>query len=330
MSSAHSAPSAFRRLISFELWRFATPFRMVLTAVSLIAMVVLARDNLLREMAVAAPQLASGGMTISPTAFDMAYLAFNNQLITGLILPIVCGILCSDLVVRDYSDGMRTLIACEMRGTSMYVAAKLVTVAVVCQAIVFLFIVACTLVSCLMLGLPISVEPSAWLASSGPEDSIWAQYGPIPIGWNYAALIVALGLGFGALETILSWTAMAVCSFLKSPSAASLAVALFYVLASQLESLATSLGLLLGITSWTKTVGWIVDRLCLANYRLGSSLFQEFAGGAYQGYIAVTPDVAAGTYPINSWASLLSILVFLSVISITLLLVHERGRRGRA
>ena len=135
----------------------------------------------------------------------------------------------------------------------------------------------------LLLDLPIAIEPSAWLASSGPQDSIWAQYGPIPMGWNYAALIVALVLGFGALETVLSWTAMAVCSFLKSPSAAPLVVALFYVIASQFESLVTSLGMLLGITSWIKTIGWIVDRLCLVNYRLGASFFQEFAGGAYQG-----------------------------------------------
>lgn len=220
MRSVHSASSAFRRLVSFELRRFVTPFRMVLAMVSLVAMVVLARGNLLQQMAIAAPQLADDGMSVSPTAFDMAYLALNNQLITGIILPIVCGILCSDLVARDYSGGMRTLIACETRGASTYVAAKLVTAAVVCQGVVLLFIAACILVSCLLLDLPIAIEPSAWLASSGPQDSIWAQYGPIPMGWNYAALIVALVLGFGALETVLSWTAMAVCSFLKSPSAA--------------------------------------------------------------------------------------------------------------
>ena len=103
MRSVHSASSAFRRLVSFELRRFVTPFRMVLTMVSLVAMVVLARGNLLQQMAIAAPQLADDGMSVSPTAFDMAYLALNNQLITGIILPIVCGILCSDLVARDYS-----------------------------------------------------------------------------------------------------------------------------------------------------------------------------------------------------------------------------------
>lgn len=330
MRSVHSASSAFRRLVSFELRRFVTPFRMVLTMVSLVAMVVLARGNLLQQMAIAAPQLADDGMSVSPTAFDMAYLALNNQLITGIILPIVCGILCSDLVARDYSGGMRTLIACETRGASTYVAAKLVTAAVVCQGVVLLFIAACILVSCLLLDLAIAIEPSAWLASSGPQDSIWAQYGLIPMGWNYAALIVALVLGFGALETVLSWTAMAVCSFLKSPSAAPLVVALFYVIASQFESLVTSLGMLLGITSWIKTIGWIVDRLCLVNYRLGASFFQEFAGGAYQGYIAVASDVAAGTYPINNWASLLSMLAVLSAISMVLLLVHERRLHGRA
>jgi hypothetical protein len=109
-----------------------------------------------------------------------------------------------------------------------------------------------------------------------------------------------------------------------------LVVALFYVIASQFESLVTSLGMLLGITSWIKTIGWIVDRLCLVNYRLGASFFQEFAGGAYQGYIAVASDVAAGTYPINNWASLLSMLAVLSAISMVLLLVHERRLHGRA
>lgn len=43
MRSVHSASSAFRRLVSFELRRFVTPFRMVLAMVSLVAMVVLAR-----------------------------------------------------------------------------------------------------------------------------------------------------------------------------------------------------------------------------------------------------------------------------------------------
>ncbi|MDO4437585.1 MAG: hypothetical protein Q4B77_06530 [Coriobacteriaceae bacterium] len=324
MRSASDMPSAFWRLLGFELRRFATPFRITLTIVSLIAMVVLARDNLLREMAIASSQLAASGTSVSPTALDMVYLAFNNQLISGLILPAVCGMLCADLVVRDRVDGMRTVIHCEMRSGLAYVVAKLAVVAIVCQVIVFLLIVACTLISCLFLGLPLSAEPSAWLASNGPQDSIWAQYGPIPHGWNYALLIVALGVGFGVLETVLSWTAMAVCSLLKSPSAAPLAVASFYVVAAQVESLVTSLGLLLGIKPLTTTIGWIIDRLCLVNYRLGATLFQESAGGAYQGPVAVTSDIATSVYPINSWASLLLIVAILSVASIALLLFQER------
>lgn len=180
MRSVHSASSAFRRLVSFRAAevRDTVPYGI--------------GDGFPRcDGCACAGQLAAadgdrGASTRRrwherfANCFDMAYLALNNQLITGIILPIVCGILCSDLVARDYSGGMRTLIACETRGASTYVAAKLVTAAVVCQGVVLLFIAACILVSCLLLDLPIAIEPSAWLASSGPQDSIWAQYGQFP------------------------------------------------------------------------------------------------------------------------------------------------------
>lgn len=330
MDRTRRALRAFRRLFAFELRRFATPFRIMLGAASLISMVVLAKDNLFRQIAITSSQLTTGGDVpfLSPTAFDMAYLAFNDKLITGLLLPIVCGALTADCMVRD-RGGMRTTIVCEIRSSCVYVAAKLATVAVVCHVFVLLFVMACTIVSFAFLGLPISTEPSAWLSSAGPQDSVWGPYGPIPGAWNYIVLIVALGVGFGILETVLSWTAMSLCSFLESPSAASLVVASVYVVIAQVESLITSFGLILGIESMTTTTGWIVDRLCLANYRLGTSLFQKVAGGAYRGFIPVPADVAANTYPINSWMSLLSILLVLAISSTAWLLVREARCRAQ-
>ncbi len=320
------ASGAFVRLLAFELRRFPTPARMSLALVALVAMVLLARGNLLQQAAMASAQAAGGAEAgnVSPTAFDMLYLAFNSQLIAGVMLPAACGMLCADLIARDRMDGMLALIACEVRSKGVYVAAKLAAAASISALLVLAFSLACTAVSGLLLGLPLSFAPPAWLASTGPADSVWGQYGLIPSTWNYAALMVGLVACVCVLETVLAWAAMALCATVRTPGAAPLIPAAFYVFASQVESLLTSLGILLGVDSLTTTVGWVTDRLCLVNYRLGASFFQASAGGAYQGAAAVAADVAAHEYPINSWASLMAIVVALACVSVGWLLVRER------
>ncbi len=326
------ARGAFVRLLVFELRRFPTPARMSLALVALVAMVLLAHSNLLQQAATASVQSAGGADAgnVSLTVFDMLYLAFNSQLIAGVMLPAVCGMLCADLMARDRMDGMRALIACEVRSKAAYVAAKLSAAAAISSLFVLAFSFACTVVSGLLLGLPVSLAPPAWLASTGPADSVWGQYGLIPSTWNYAALMVGLVACVCVLETVLAWAAMALCAAVRTPGAAPLIPAAFYVFASQVESLLTSLGILVGVDSLTTTVGWVTDRLCLVNYRLGASLFQTSAGGAYQGVATVAADVAAHEYPINSWASLVAIIVALACVSVGWLLVRERRacRRG--
>ena len=240
------------------------------------------------------------------------------------MLPAACGMLCADLIARDRMDGMLALIACEVRSKGVYVAAKPAAAASISALLVLAFSLACTAVSGLLLGLPLSFAPPAWLASTGPADSVWGQYGLIPSTWNYAALMVGLVACVCVLETVLAWAAMALCATVRTPGAAPLIPAAFYVFASQVESLLTSLGILLGVDSLTTTVGWVTDRLCLVNYRLGASFFQASAGGAYQGAAAVAADVAAHEYPINSWASLMAIVVALACVSVGWLLVRER------
>lgn len=329
------ARGVFLRLLAFELRRYPTPVRMSLACAALVAMVLLARGNLLQQAAVASAQAAgdTDAGSVSLTAFDMLYLAFNSQLITGVMLPAVCGMLCADLVARDRMDGMRAMIACEVRSAAVYVAAKLAVAAVVSVLFVLTFSLACTIASGLLLGLPVSLAPPTWLASAGPADSMWGQYGLIPSTWNYPVLMAGLVACVCVLEAVLAWVAMALCATMRTPGVALLVPAACYVFASQVESLLTSLGILLGIDSLTTTVGWVTDRLCLVNYRLGAALFQTSAGGAYRGAMAVGADVSTHEYPINSWASLAAITAVLACVSVGWLLVRERrvavrGHRG--
>lgn len=326
MCDARCRARAFGRLLAFELSRYPSPFRLLLASVSLVSMLLLARDNFFQQMAIASMSMAEGSSDsyIGLTAFDMLYLAFNNQLIAGVVLPLTCGMLCADLIARDRINDMRMLIACENRSAIAYITAKLAVSAVVCFLLVLLFSVACVAISRFLMGLPFAAEAPAWLSSTGPADSIWGSYGPVPIGWNYTVLIISLVVCFSILESVLGWSAMALCSVLRNPGAAPILIAACSVIVAQIESLIPSLGLLLDIKPFTTTIGWITDRLCLVNYRFGASFFQGSAGGAYQGFVAVSSEVAAHEYPINSWASLVLMGGALACLSVTWLLVLER------
>lgn len=302
-------------LISFDIERSMSPKRLVAAGLIAMSFALIALQLMQSQMAISTKDIAG-----TATVLDPFYLAMNNVYCSSLLLPVGCGILCADLFVRDVPGDMRCLIATNLRKPRHYWQANALAALILCSWFVLSAFAITLLLAAVALGLPLgdSTVP-VWLATEGPEYTVWSSFGPIPQTWNYWATILGIVTGASALQTALMLAIMALTARAQRPTLPLIVcLAIFFVLSS-LGDLLASIGLLLGKTEMTTTIGWPADRLCLQNYRFGADFFQTQAGS-----LAVFADdssSAAGSmvFPINSWAGLVLIFLVLTIASLIFL-----------
>lgn len=313
---------ALLRALRFELTRSMSPVRIAVVLLVLLGIV----SASLRSLDAYRLQWASScmqGSSISttcvfdPTAFDIFYLAVNDQFCAGVLIPLACLVLCGDICTRDRGE-FRRLIVSREGSPSRYIAAKTAAAFVLCAGCIgALFALSVSMglvVRRMSLG---TGEVPQWLAVQDARYATWGSWSQIPSDWSYPLLLAALLICFILLEFAITLVVLALGGRCKSRYAPIVVAGSVLLLAYEVPTALSSLGFAWDIDELKSVTGFVSDHLSLSGYRLGAGFFDTAAG-----QLATELPFGAGTvrqgellFPINSFASLLGIWLGLLVIS---------------
>ena len=322
--------SAFLRSARFELMRSISLGRLGLAAAIVMMIGILAYQDL------GVLQAAHGGALLESTAWDVFYLALNNERCCTLLFPLGVLALVGDAVERDQGGRLSASVVLHGGSVGAIAVGKIAAVLVCGVAFSLLTCLSLTLFDGLAFHTSLSLGgPPAWLSYAGDTDSYLRTdplvFALIPASWGYGAVLAGLVLAEGIVST-------AIALFFMSVAPRS---TLRYL--PQLIALGTVLCLMALPGIWVKLnflvrggpaevpggvsdVGMVLDRFCLASYALGAGLWQTSVGGqaVLARELAINPgpypegylDSSARGYAVNSFGSLALIVAVMLVFAV--------------
>lgn len=291
-----------------------------------------------------------GGALDGTTAIDLFYIAINDTWCAIVLIPITSLVLCMSVFSSDAATGFDQLLLTKVADRKTLWLSKAIAVALRCATFVAILAITLAIVDQALYAtpLPTSRVPE-WLAYSGFTDEYLLPglptYSLVPETWNYTYFILCIWFVESIICTsvVLFYTGITIRS--AFPALPVLVGFLGQFIVLQLPQLFADLTFLLDPAGAAERAGVpvrgvVVDALCLGTYAWGAGLFQTGVGGpALLARAAnelpldeMAPQQVQSLlrgYSVNSFATLIGVVVTLLIISIACIAKRYALRRTR-
>ncbi len=291
-----------------------------------------------------------GGALDGTTAIDLFYIAINDTWCAIVLIPITSLVLCMSVFSSDAATGFDQLLLTKVADRKTLWLSKAIAVALRCATFVAILAITLAIVDQALYAtpLPTSRVPE-WLAYSGITDEYLLPglptYSLVPETWNYTYFILFIWFVESIICTsvVLFYTGITIRS--AFPALPVLVGFLGQFIVLQLPQLFADLTFLLDPAGAAERAGVpvrgvVVDALCLGTYAWGAGLFQTGVGGpALLARAAnelpldeMAPQQVQSLlrgYSVNSFATLIGVVVTLLIISIACIAKRYALRRTR-